>query len=193
MPVGGQPWLGRKTGFRRRGHQFSLTFLLRANQLTFCTYMIHVIFMSGKARGLCALAFSLKVWLIVYSTCDSVSAVKHFACCSMMGLHRNCKAKRMRSFYQWRLKTVKKRRHKRPIIPFRVIFPVLLSCCWQLVFVCFQTNSSRRPAAGSALGHQEAVCPVFLLESWKAATHPVTLKFLAFLESALGWKKVEFW
>lgn len=84
-----------------------------------------------------------------------------------MGSIRNCKAERMRNSYQPRLKG-KERCRRRPVIPFWIIFSVLLSCCWQLLFFCFQEHSTSWPAAGSVFGHQEVVCPAFLLGSRKS-------------------------
>lgn len=94
-----------------------------------------------------------------------------------MGSIRNCKAERMRNSYQPRLKG-KERCRRRPVIPFWIIFSVLLSCCWQLLFFCFQEHSTSWPAAGSVFGHQEVVCPAFLLGSRKSwELNPVTSSF----------------
>lgn len=163
LPVGGLPLLRTRQSWGG-GNLFSVTFLLSVTQLNFCTYMIHNIFLSGKVRRVSVLASVLKVQLTMDSMCDGISVLKHFA--SFPWKVAQDGFKRMRRFYRPWLQG-KKQCHRRPIIPFRIIFPILLSCCWQLLFICSQMNSTSRPAAGSVFGHQEVLCPAFLLERWK--------------------------
>ena len=168
-----------KTRFWGRGNPFSLTFFLSATQLSFCTYMIHSIFISGKTRRLCALASSLKIQLPTNSVCDGISVLKHFA--SFPRKVAQDGIKKMRGFYQPWLQG-KLQCHRRLIIPSWIIFPILLFCCWQLLFTCSQTISTSHPAAGSVFGHQEVVCSAFLLERWKNWELTLMLSsFLSFL------------
>lgn len=113
-----------KTRFWGRGNLFSLTSFLSATQLNFCTCMIHSIFISGKTRRLCALASLLRVQLLTNSVCDGISVLKHFA--SFPRKVAQDGIKKMRGFYQPWLQG-KLQCHRRLIIPFRILFPILLS------------------------------------------------------------------
>ena len=166
-----------KTRFWGRGNLFSLTSFLSATQLNFCTCMIHSIFISGKTRRLCELASLLKVQLLTNSVCDGISVLKHFA--SFPRKVAQDGIKKMRGFYQPWLQG-KLQRHRRLIIPFQILLPVLLSVADRCS--CSQTNSTSQPAAGSVFGHQEVVCSAFLLERWKNWELTLLLSsFLSFL------------
>lgn len=177
-----------KTRFGGRGNLFSLTSFLSATQLNFCTCMIHSIFISGKTRRLCALASSLKVQLPTNSVCDGISVLKHFA--SFPRKVAQDGIKKMRGFYQPWLQG-KLQCHRRLVIPFRIIFPILLSVadsCSLLVLrwilpvslqleVCLVTrrlsallSSWRDEKTGNSLCCSQVSCPSWLSvkqkESW---------------------------
>ena len=177
-----------KTRFGGRGNLFALTSFLSATQLNFCTCMIHSIFISGKTRRLCALASSLKVQLPTNSVCDGISVLKHFA--SFPRKVAQDGIKKMRGFYQPWLQG-KLQCHRRLVIPFRIIFPILLSVadsCSLLVLrwilpvslqleVCLVTrrlsallSSWRDEKTGNSLCCSQVSCPSWLSvkqkESW---------------------------
>lgn len=166
-----------------------LPFSSWVTQLSFYIYMIHIIFISGKARRLW-LGFIIKspahhvlhVWwhfcgeaLCMFSYEGSPGWVS-------LGIEKSKVDEK-----PW-LK-IKKKCHKRPIISFQIMFLVLLSCCWQLLFVCFQTNSTSQQAAGSVFGRHKVVCLAFFLESWKAGNSPRYSPVSRFSRLSIRWKE----